>query len=46
MLGGTMTSKERFLTAMQGNYIPAKRTGLPFWDIYFGSQIPLWKAYL
>ena len=28
------------------NYIPAKRTGLPFWDIYFYNKIPLWKAYL
>jgi uroporphyrinogen decarboxylase len=28
------------------NYIPCKRTGLPFWDIYFTGQIPLWKAYL
>lgn len=28
------------------NYIPCKRTGLPFWDIYFFEQIPLWRAYL
>ena len=28
------------------NYIPCKRTGLPFWDIYFKGKIPLWKAYL
>ena len=28
------------------NYIPCKRTGLPFWDIYFREEIPLWKAYL
>ena len=28
------------------NYIPAKRTGLPFWDIYFLNTVPLWKAYL
>ena len=28
------------------NYIPAKRTGRPFWDIYFKHQIPLWKAYI
>jgi len=28
------------------NYIPCKRTGLPFWDIYFREKIPLWKAYL
>jgi len=28
------------------NYIPCKRTGLPFWDIYFYEKIPLWQAYL
>jgi len=28
------------------NYIPCKRTGLPFWDIYFYKKIPLWHAYL
>jgi uroporphyrinogen decarboxylase len=28
------------------NYIPAKRTGLPFWDIYFNGATPLWKEYL
>lgn len=28
------------------NYIPAKRTGLPFWEIYFEGAVPLWKAYL
>jgi uroporphyrinogen decarboxylase len=28
------------------NYIPAKRTGLPFWDIYFQGEPPLWKEYL
>ncbi len=28
------------------NMIPAKRTGLPFWDIYFFDGCPLWKAYL
>jgi len=28
------------------NYIPCKRTGLPFWEIYFENRIPLWKAYL
>jgi uroporphyrinogen decarboxylase len=28
------------------NYIPCKRTGLPYWDIYFFGAIPLWKAYL
>ena len=28
------------------NYIPAKRSGLPFWDIYFKGVTPLWKEYL
>lgn len=28
------------------NMIPCKRTGLPFWDIYFNKRIPLWRAYL
>lgn len=28
------------------NYIPVKRTGLPFWDIYFHNARPLWRAYL
>lgn len=28
------------------NYIPCQRTGLPFWDIYFREEVPLWKAYL
>lgn len=28
------------------NYIPARRTGLPFWDIYYYGQVPLWRAYL
>lgn len=28
------------------NYVPARRTGLPFWAIYFEGEIPLWKAYL
>jgi len=28
------------------NYIPARRTGLPFWEIYFERKIPLWRAYL
>lgn len=27
------------------NYIPCKRTHLPFWDMYFDKVIPLWKAY-
>ena len=28
------------------NYIPAKRTGRPFWEIYFEGKVPLWRAYL
>jgi uroporphyrinogen decarboxylase len=28
------------------NYIPGKRSGLPFWDIYFKEKLPLWKAYI
>jgi uroporphyrinogen decarboxylase len=28
------------------NYIPCKRTGLPFWSIYFFEEVPLWRAYL
>ena len=28
------------------NMIPAKRTGLPFWEIYFDGKVPLWRAYL
>jgi uroporphyrinogen decarboxylase len=28
------------------NYIPARRTGLPFWEIYFEGAVPLWQAYL
>ena len=28
------------------NYIPVKRTGLPFWDVYFFHKVPLWRAYL
>lgn len=28
------------------NYIPCKRTGRPFWEIYFENRYPLWKAYL
>lgn len=28
------------------NYIPARRTGLPFWEIYFQNVVPLWQAYL
>ena len=28
------------------NYIPCRRTGLPFWEIYFQNAVPLWRAYL
>ena len=28
------------------NYIPCKRTGLPFWEIYFKNTVPLYKAYI
>lgn len=28
------------------NMIPVKRTGLPFWDVYFHEKIPRWRAYL
>jgi uroporphyrinogen decarboxylase len=28
------------------NYIPCKRSGRPFWEIYFENKLPLWKAYL
>lgn len=28
------------------NYIPAKRTGLPYFDIYFNNAYPLWLSYL
>ena len=28
------------------NMIPAKLTGLPFWDLYLYHRIPLWKAYI
>jgi uroporphyrinogen decarboxylase len=28
------------------NYIPCKRTGRPFWDIYFFNEVPLWRAYI
>ncbi len=28
------------------NYVPAKRVGVPFWDIYFFDAYPLWQAYL
>ena len=28
------------------NMIPAKMTGLPFWDIYLFQKIPQWKAYI
>ena len=28
------------------NYIPCKLTGRPFWEIYWGDEYPLWRAYL
>lgn len=28
------------------NMIPAKLTGLPFWDLYLYQKIPIWKAYI
>lgn len=28
------------------NMIPARMTGLPFWDIYLYQKIPQWKAYI
>ncbi len=28
------------------NMIPARLTGLPFWDIYLFRKIPQWKAYI
>ena len=28
------------------NYIPCRRTGLPFWEIYFEGAVPLWKEYM
>ncbi|TFH05729.1 MAG: hypothetical protein E4H09_01525, partial [Spirochaetales bacterium] len=28
------------------NYIPAGRTGLPFWEVYFTPNHPLWQAYI
>ena len=28
------------------NMIPARLTGLPFWDIYLYNKVPLWKAYI
>jgi len=28
------------------NYIPCKKTGHPYWDIYFRDDPPLWKAYM
>ncbi len=28
------------------NMIPARLTGLPFWDIYLYRKIPQWKAYI
>lgn len=34
------------VTPDMSNYIPCKRTGLAFWEIYFENKIPLWQAYL
>ncbi|MCF7944568.1 MAG: hypothetical protein K9L75_03400 [Spirochaetia bacterium] len=28
------------------NYIPCRKTGKPYWDIYFNEDPPLWRAYL
>ena len=28
------------------NMIPARLTGLPFWDIYLFQKVPQWKAYI
>ena len=28
------------------NMIPAKLTGLPYWDLYLYKKIPIWKAYI
>jgi len=28
------------------NMIPAKMTGLPFWDLYLYQKIPIWLAYI
>ncbi|MCL4507679.1 MAG: hypothetical protein M1434_07985 [Chloroflexi bacterium] len=28
------------------NMIPARRTGRPFWDIYYFNEPPLWQAYI
>ena len=28
------------------NMIPARLTGLPFWDLYLYKKIPIWKAYI
>ena len=28
------------------NMIPAKRTGKPFWELYFFNEPPLWQAYI
>lgn len=28
------------------NMIPARLTGLPFWDLYLYRKIPIWKAYI
>jgi len=28
------------------NMIPAKRTGMPFWDLYLYNKKPIWEAYI
>ena len=28
------------------NMMPAKRTGLPFWDLYLYQKVPIWKAFI
>ena len=28
------------------NMIPAKMTGLPFWDLYLYKKPPIWEAYI
>lgn len=28
------------------NYIPCRKTGRPFWEIYFEQRVPLWQAYI
>jgi uroporphyrinogen decarboxylase len=28
------------------NMIPARRTGMPFWDLYLFNEVPIWEAYI